>query len=181
MGIEVADRLGCPLDVIVPRKIPMPQNPEAGYGAVAEEGTTVLNDRLVQELGLGKEEIRAHVAAVRAEIKRRAAAYRGNRSLLPVEGRTAILVDDGLASGYTMAAAVRSLDRFGPHEKVVAVPVSSGSAQSLVAPLVDELVAVVVSHSYPFAVASFYQHWYDLDEDEVIQLLYDWQQRQGPT
>lgn len=181
VGIEVADRLGCGLEVIVPRKIPVPQNPEAGYGAVAEDGKTVLNDRLVKELGLGEDEIRTHVAAVRAEIERRAAAYRGNRPLPSVEGRMVILVDDGLASGYTMAAAVKSLEELGPERKIVAVPVSSGSAQSLVMQMADDLVAVVVSNSYPFAVASFYRDWYDLGEDEVLELLRNWRRRHGNT
>jgi predicted phosphoribosyltransferase len=178
VGIEVARRLRCAFDVIVPRKITVPGNPEVGYGAVAEDGTRVLNEALVRQLGLADDQIDIQVREVRAEIARRSAAYRGNRGLPSVTDRTVVLVDDGLASGYTMAAAVKSVAHMGAAQKVSAVPVSSRSAQRLVEPMVDELIALIVSDSYPFAVASFYQHWYDLSEQEVLELLQRWQQRQ---
>ena len=91
-----------------------------------------------------------------------------------VEGKTAIVVDDGLASGYTMIAAIKSAQRCKAAEVVVAVPVASGTAYDLVRPLVDELVCLVIARTYGFAVASFYRHWSDLTDEEVIKYLKNW-------
>ncbi len=177
VAIEVADKLGTPLDVVVPRKITIPYNPEAGYGAVTEDGTVVLNEPLVKRLGLTEPQIQHQADQVRAEIVRRSATYRGKLPSPPVEGKTAIIIDDGLASGFTMTAAIKSVQRRKAAKIVVAVPVASGTAYDQVKPLADELVSLVVARVYQFAVASFYHHWYDLTDEEVIRYLEGWQSR----
>ena len=177
VAVEVAEKLGAPLDVIIPRKIPIPFNTEAGYGAVTEEGIVVLNEPLVSQLGLTKHQIDVQAEEVRAEIARRSAVYRAKLKAPAVEGKTAIIIDDGLASGFTMAAAIKSMRRRKAAKIVVAVPVASGSAYDLVKPLADEMVCLIIARVYRFAVASFYRRWYDLTEEEVLKYLEGWHRK----
>jgi len=174
VGIEVAKRLGAGLDIIVPRKITIPQNPEAGYGAVTEDGVVVLNEPLVKEIGISKRQIQRHAQEVRTEIERRLSLYRRYLPPADLKGRVAIIVDDGLASGFTMFAAVRSIEQRKASKVVIGVPVASGGAYDLVKPLVSEITALVVSRGFSFAVASFYRNWYDLSDDEVVRLFRTW-------
>jgi putative phosphoribosyl transferase len=173
VAAKVADELGAGLDVVVTRKIGIPGNPEAGYGAVTEDGVVVLNEPLVDRLGLTQAQIEGQAGEVRAEIARRAAVFRSRLRSTPIEGKTAIVIDDGLASGFTMMAAIESVQRRRAARIVAAVPVASGSAYDVVKPVADELVALVVARTHWFAVASFYQHWHDLTDGEVIRCL-DW-------
>ena len=176
MSMEVAKDLGVPLDIVVSRKVTIPYNPEAGYGAVTEDGTTFLNKQLVESLGLTEQQIRHQVEEVRTEIKRRSTLYRSKLQATQVTIKTAIIIDDGLASGYTALAAAKSIQQRNISKIVVASPVVSGAAYELLRLKVDGLVYVVISYTYPFAVASFYQNWYDLSEDEVIEYLKSWKQ-----
>jgi predicted phosphoribosyltransferase len=174
VAIEVARRLDSPLDIVVPRKIAIPHNPEAGYGAVTEDGVIVLNEPLTKQLGLTEPQIQGQAEGVREEIRKRSALYRGRPQAPPVRGKTAIIVDDGLASGFTMVAAIRSVERREAASIVVAVPVASGTAYDLIRPLTHELVSLVIARVYQFAVASFYHQWHDLSDEEVIEYLADW-------
>jgi predicted phosphoribosyltransferase len=178
VAIEVAAKLGGALDIVIPRKLTIPYNPEAGYGAVTEDGSIVLNEPLVQRLGLTEPEISHQAEKVRAGIARRIAEYRKKLPVSKVEGKTAIVVDDGLASGFTMLAAIRSIQRRKVEKVVVAVPVASATAHDLVKPLADELVCLVIARIHQFAVASFYHHWYDLTDEEVFKYFEEWQMRQ---
>ena len=185
VAVEVAKRLGATLDVIVARKIPIPQNTEAGYGAVTEDGAVVLNDPLVQRLGLTGRQIERHADEVRQEIRRRQAAYRTYLRPSSVEGKAAIIIDDGLASGYTMMAASKSIRQRGAAKVVAAAPVASSTARELLAAVADEVVSPVVSYRTPFAVAGFYREWHDLTDEEVFVELkgfaeYGKRQRRGP-
>lgn len=171
VAVEVALALACDLDIIVPRKIPIPHNTEAGYGAVTEDGVVVLNHLLVRELRLTDDEIDRQVQIVRDEIRRRQEVFRGVLGAAPVTGKPAIIVDDGLASGYTMAAAVKSVRQRGAYKVIAAAPVASESGWKLVRKAADEVVCPIVSSGYPFAVAGFYEEWYDLTDNEVLQHL----------
>ena len=171
VGCEVASRLNAQLDVIVPRKIPIPWNPEAGFGAITADGTIVLNEQMVRSLGLSQEEIDRAAEEVRQEIIRRTKEYRGDKPTPNLKGRPVILIDDGLASGYTMLAAVESLKKETPSEVIVAVPVASSGAARLVSPKVDKLIVLIVSERLPFAVANFYVEWRDLTDEEVVACL----------
>jgi predicted phosphoribosyltransferase len=171
VAVEVAKKLGSRLDIIVSRKIPIPYNTEAGYGAVTEDGAIVLNEPLVRQLGFTRSQIERHAEEVRTEIRRRQSVYRTKLGTSSVDGITAIIIDDGLASGYTMMAAIRSMRQQGAGKVVVAVPVASSSAWELVKSAADELVSPILSYHYPFAVASFYREWHDLSDEEVIKDL----------
>jgi len=171
VAVEVAKKLGGKLDIIVPRKIPIPGNPEAGYGAVTEDGVIVLNEPLVRELQLTRLQIESQAEEIRAEIRRRHSVFRVKLMPSSVEGKTAIIVDDGLASGYTMMAAIRSIRQQGAIKVVAAAPVASSSAWELIKTAADEVVCPVVSYHYPFAVAGFYRHWHDLTDEEVLDDL----------
>jgi predicted phosphoribosyltransferase len=177
IGIELASKLGADLDIVVPRKITIPFNPEAGYGAVTEDGAIVLNEPLVERLGLDEEQIRQQSEQVRIEIARRSSLFRGKLDVPSVKGRTVIICDDGLASGYTMIAAIKSVQFREPGRIVVAVPVASEAACDIVRPYVDELVCLVLARLYQFAVASFYRNWYDLNDEEVIRYLDGWRRQ----
>ena len=168
VAMEVAKALGSRLDIVVPRKIPIPRNTEAGYGAVTEDGSLVLNEPLVGQLGLTSEQIERDAGVVRAEVRRRQAVYRAILEPSPVEGKMTVIIDDGLASGYTMLAAIESLRRQGAKKVVAAAPVASSSAWELVNAAADQVACPIVSYRYPFAVASFYRHWRDLTDEEVI-------------
>lgn len=171
VGYEIAKRLHAEFDVIVPRKIPIPWNPEAGFGAVTADGTIVLNDAMVRSLGLTSAEIEQAAEDVRREIVRRTQVYRGDRPPPDVENRPVILVDDGLASGYTMLAAIESLKKSSPSAVIVAVPVASSAAARLISAAADRLIALIVSHRLPFAVADYYLEWRDLTDEEVCAYL----------
>jgi putative phosphoribosyl transferase len=174
VALEVAKKLNATLDVVVVRKIPIPWEPEAGYGAVTDDGTVVLNEPLVQRLQLTQSQIQEDVNKVKAELDRRSAAYRGSKPFPSLKDKTVILVDDGLASGFTMVAAVKSARQHGARKLVVAVPAASIGAFKQLKPLTDDLVCLIISDATWFAVASFYQQWSDLTDDEIIKLLEPW-------
>lgn len=171
VAVEIAVVLACNLDIIVPRKIPIPFNTEAGYGAVTEDGVIVLNDQLVQQLQLTESEIESHARKVMAEIKRRQEVFRMILAPVPAAGKQALIVDDGLASGSTMVAAIKSLRKRGARTVVAAAPVASMSGWNLVQREADEVVCPIVSSSYPFAVAAYYKQWFDLTDEDVIKSL----------
>ena len=171
VAYEVAKFLEAPLDVIVVRKIPIPWNPEAGFGAVAPDGTLYLNEEMVADLNLDQKTIKKLADEVLEEIKRREKIYRGEKPFPEVKNKIVIVIDDGLASGYTMMAAVNFLKKQKPAKIIVASPTISEGAHNEVKPLVDELISLFIQKDYPYAVASFYEEWYDLTDEEVMNYL----------
>ncbi|MBI2850479.1 MAG: phosphoribosyl transferase [Chloroflexi bacterium] len=171
VGLEVALALEADFDLVVARKIPLPFNPEAGFGAVADDGSVLLNDEIVGMYSLTREQIDFQVEKVRAEIKRRRMLYRQDRPPALVSGRTVIITDDGLASGFTMKAVVSSMRSRRPREIIVAVPCSSASALEEVSKVADKVVTVAVGSQARFAVADFYKNWHDVPDDEVFRCL----------
>jgi putative phosphoribosyl transferase len=167
----VAQALRAELDTIVLRKLPIPWEPEAGFGAITAEGDIVLNDLMVRRLGLTQEMIDRQAERVRAEVKRRARAYRGDRPFPDLRRRPVIVVDDGLATGYTMIAALQSARRRGAEELICAVPVSPRDTLAAVRQYCDRAVCLVIADDYPFAVASFYEQFPDMSDEEVRELL----------
>jgi predicted phosphoribosyltransferase len=178
VALEVASALKADLDLIVCRKIPVPLSPEAGFGAVADDGTIVLNEELVKKIGLSRHQIEYEATKVRAKIKQRSVLYRGNRPLARVNGKTVIIIDDGLASGSTMMAAVESVRHRRPKEIIVAVPCASAVAMKQLEKVADKVVIAMVGYMPRFAVADYYRYWYDLSDDEVIQYLRQWRMQQ---
>jgi predicted phosphoribosyltransferase len=174
VALEVAGALKADLDLIICRKIPIPLNPEAGFGAIADDGTVVLNEEVVKRIGLNRQQIEHEASKVRAEIKRRSILYKGNRPLVRLSSRTVIIIDDGLASGVTMMAAVGSVRHRRPKEIVVAAPCASALAVKQLERVADKVVTCTMGFMPRFAVADFYRHWYDLSDDEVIRYLTKW-------
>ena len=171
VGYAISKKLKVPFDVLIVRKIQVPWNPEAGFGAVAWDGTTILNEYLVLRLGLDHETIQRCLAKTKAIVRERVKKFRDGREFPDLKGRTAVLVDDGLASGFTMLVAVKSVRKTFPKRIIVAVPTSSISAVHLLSPHVDTLVCLNVREEAIFAVADAYKRWYDLSDEEVLTFL----------
>ena len=170
VGLRVRDRLATAFGLLVVRKLHIPWDREAGFGAVAPDGTVAYNEPLRRALGLDEGEERAVVEEELRAIRRRQRTY-GAEDTPPLGGRTAIVVDDGLASGYSMLVAARFVRRQKPREIVVAVPTASASAMALVRSAADRVVCPDVRAGPVFAVADAYRGWRDLDEAEVLALL----------
>jgi len=171
VGIAVAERLGLPLDLLIIRKIPIPGNTEAGFGALTLEGDLILNDMLVAGLGLSPAEIERLAAPVRKELRARNRLFREDRPLPDLAGKTVLLVDDGLASGFTMLAGVRMVARRQPAGMVIAVPTASRRTVERLAAEVDRICCPNIRGGRVFAVASAYRNWYDLSRQEVLEML----------
>jgi putative phosphoribosyl transferase len=171
VGAEIAKSLGLPLDLIIVRKIQLPWTTEAGFGALGPDGEPIFNDFLIERTGLTPQQIEAQVQKTLATLKERETRFRRDRPYPDLAGHTAIVVDDGLASGYTMRAAVRFLKGKGAEKIIVAVPTGSARTVQDLLPLVDTLVCLNVRGGWSFAVADAYENWYDLEEDEVLQIL----------
>ncbi len=170
VGVEVAQKLGAPLGIAAVRKIPLPWNPEAGYGAVAVDGTFFADERVMRQLGISREETERLAQRVQAEVQRRAQRF-GKLSREAVAERECVLVDDGLAAGYSMRAAILLVRKMNPRKLIVAVPVSPKHTAQEIAPMADEFICLHISEAMPFAVASFYREWHDMTDAEVLQLL----------
>lgn len=171
VGYTVAKELVVPMDVIVVRKIQIPWNPEAGFGAITWDGNIVLNEALVEQLDLTEKEIEASILKTRRNIQERLRKFRGDKPMLQLEDKVVVLVDDGLASGFTLLAAARSLRKMAPEKIIIAVPTASLGAIKLLTSEVDEIVCLNIRSGPSFAVANAYENWYDLKDEEVINLL----------
>jgi putative phosphoribosyl transferase len=171
VAAEVARALSADLDVLVTRKLGAPGNQEYAIGAVAEGREVVLNDREISAFGIDWDYVNAEVARQEEEIKRRVDLYRGARSLPPVDGRTVIVVDDGVATGYTMLAALRHVRHLGARPVVMAVPVIPPHTLDELSFECDD--AVVLAAPEPFyAVGLFYQDFEQVSDEEVLRLLH---------
>jgi len=169
VGLEVAKALSCPFDLVVVRKIQYPWTTEAGFGAVASDGTLFLG-RGAREVT--QEVIEAQSQKAVEEVKHREKEFLKGKKRIDVKGNTAILIDDGLATGSTMFAAVKSVRKKKPAQLVVAAPTASGGAVALLRKEADRLITLYEHpRGLPFAVASSYQSWHDLTDEEVIEYM----------
>ena len=173
VAIPIAAGLDIPLFLIIVRKLQLPDNPEAGFGAITSDGFLLLDDRLVQHSQLTMAEIESQKRKAMESIRKRQKFFGKRAQIDSLENRSVVLVDDGLASGFTMLAAVRSAKNQGAKEIIIAVPTSSSRAFRLLEREVDKIICPHVSRLPVFAVADAYKNWYDLDELEVKQLLDD--------
>jgi putative phosphoribosyl transferase len=168
VAAEIADRLGLPLDVLVVRKLGVPWAPEVAFGAVGPGGVKVLNDEIANRLAPAA--VRAVLQHERNELERRERRYRMGRTQLNLTGRTAILVDDGLATGATARAAVAVAQTLGAEQVVVAVPVGSREAVTQLGTVADEVICVLVPTEFG-AVSRYYDDFGQVSDAEVVRLL----------
>lgn len=170
VALPIAEALGAPLDVILVRKLPIPSFPETAFGVEAEDGTTILDDETVAELNLSKEAIAETRRNVRDVLFRYARKFASARPRVTIKGSTVLLVDDGLATGYTMLGAARLCRKWGAARVVVAAPVAAGGAAELLRPEVEEFVCPIIDPAF-LGVGAYYSDFLQVSDDEVLRLL----------
>jgi putative phosphoribosyl transferase len=171
VAAAIARELGLPLDVVPVSKVLYPWTTEAGYGAVAFDGSVLLDEAAVESNGVKPEQVEKAVAEARAKVERRLTKLRAGRPSFEVSGKSVILVDDGIAAGSTMRAAIGALRRQGASRVFVAVPTAQRRAFDMIAKLADEAYCANVRAGGPFAVAEAYEEWRDLSDEEIEALL----------
>ena len=167
----VAKELGLPLDVAVVSKITLPWNSEAGYGAVAFDGTVRLNEVLVRQVRLSDQDIQRGTAETKEKVAARVQALRGDRPLPELAGRTIVLIDDGLASGFTMRVAVEALRNAETGRIVLAVPTGHEASVRMLKDHVEVVYCPNIRGGWRYAVADAYERWWDVDMREVERIL----------
>lgn len=170
VAYEVARALGAPLDVVVVRKLGVPYRPELGFGAIGEGGARVISDEIVRHAGVREKDLEAVERAEEAELLRRAQTYREGRPRLPLEGRTVVVVDDGVATGATARAACQVVRAQGASHVVLAVPVASPDVAARLREDVDEVVCLSTPHLFS-AVGEWYRDFSQTSDEEVVSLL----------
>src|SRR3990172_32531 len=172
VAYEVALALGAPLDVALSRKLGAPQNEELAIGALAEEGSGILEEVLIQHLRVPPDYIERVTQQEMKEIERRAAMYRGRRPPVDVRGRSVVVVDDGVATGATMIVTLEALRDQGVRKLIAAAPVMSGEAIGRLRWIADEIVTLHVPSIF-LAVGGYYQNFDQVSDAEVRELLAD--------
>jgi len=167
----VAKRLRISLDLAITRKLHVPWNKEVGFGAVSWDGTMFLNEPLIASLGLTRDDIDLCVVEEKEVIRRRMKKFRGDKPFPNLKDKTAIIVDDGLASGFSMLTTLKTIGRMDAKEKIVAVPTAPISTIDLIRPYADKVVCLNIRSGPVFAVADAYKEWYDLEDEDVIDIL----------
>jgi len=167
---EVADALGAPLDVIVTRKISPPGEPEYALGAVTQEGEVIMDRQAAESLGADRDYIEAEIAKKREEVRDRTKKFRGNRPFPSLEGKVVVIVDDGIATGSSVGAAVLSLKKLKPKEIVVAVPVAPADAVETLTDDGNRVVCLETPGPF-FSIGEFYGDFEQVDDDEVRRIL----------
>jgi len=171
VGYSIARKLNCPLEPITLRKLPIPQNDQMGFGAVTLDKQVILNRRLIDAGYVSESEIDAIVDEVYEEVMRRDKLYRGSRPFPELKDRCVIIVDDGLATGFTMLAAIRFAKDKEAMKILCAVPVAHENSYNMVKQEADSIVCLHIDRGYSFAVASFYASFPDMRDSEVISIL----------
>lgn len=172
VAFQVAKHLKADFSLLISRKLPFPDNPESGFGAIAEDGSVFIDEEVAQ--WLSKEEIEKIKEEQIQEIKRRIKILRGGKLLPEISNRIVILIDDGLAMGSTMRAAVELCKNKKANKIIVAAPVSSEDVKEEIGKLVDEIIVLETPEFFQ-AVAQVYKNWYDVSDEEVIEIMGKWQ------
>jgi len=167
---EIARALKAPLDVSIPRKIGAPHNPELAIGAVAQDGALVIDKALVRMLGVSEDYLEKEAERQRAEIERRLSLYRRDRPAVDVSAGSAILADDGIATGATVMASLRGLRSLDPARVILAVPVAPPDTLERLAGEADDIVCLASPEPF-YAVGQFYRHFEQVTDEEVVALM----------
>ncbi|MGQ4874516.1 MAG: phosphoribosyltransferase [Promethearchaeia archaeon] len=179
-GVPVAEGfcsiLNLNYDIIIVRKIKIPYNPEAGFGAITTDGSVLLNELLLEGLHLSKEDIERSIDITKSEIEERLKIYGKTKDLkekyqILVKDKYIFLIDDGLASGFTMLSAIKMLKNYLPKKIFVAIPTAPLRTVKRVKDYVDDVFCPNIRNVWHFAVADAYKHWYDVPESEVLEIL----------
>jgi putative phosphoribosyl transferase len=170
VAYEIAKALHCPLDILIVRKVGFPGNPELAAGAVSETGTVVLNEDIVSRYGVSRKYLDLETARQKEEIDRRITLYRGGKGVPPLAGKTVILVDDGVATGATIKAAISTLKQEHLARLVVALPVASQDAAREIAPMVDVCVCLQTPAEF-MAVGQYYSDFSQVEDEDVVVML----------
>jgi putative phosphoribosyl transferase len=170
IGHEVAKALNCLLDIIIIRKIGFPGQTELAIGAVSETGAVVLNEDIISTYTVSKEYIEEEISRQKKEISRRITLYRSGKGIPPIDGKIIILVDDGVATGATIKAAISTLKKEKIVRLVAALPVSSKDAEEEIKKTVDEWVCPETPVDFA-AVGNYYQDFTQVSDEEVVELL----------
>ena len=170
VAFEVAIALEAPLDVFVARKLGVPEQPELAFGAIAGGGVRFINEEVAQAVRLSRAEMERVIAREREELERRERVYRGGRPPLHLEGQTVTLVDDGIATGASMQAAIAALRLLKPERIILAAPVASASAARRLRPQVDELICLYRPMAF-YAIGQFYEEFDQVSDEQVVDLL----------
>jgi len=171
VGAAIARALSAPFDLLTVRKIQIPWNTEAGFGAVCPDGTEVLNEPLMRSLALENGDLKVQLQKALDVIRNRERLFRKERPFPNIEKKTVIITDDGLASGYTMLAALKFVKKRAPGKVIIAVPTAFERTAHFILKEVDELYCLNVRSGPTFAVADAYETWYDLSDGEVLHIL----------
>jgi predicted phosphoribosyltransferase len=170
IGAEISKKIGAPLDVIITRKIHFPGEPEVAIGAIAENGKVALNDPIVKSYNIPQSYLDEEICRQKAEIERRLIAYRDGEKLAFIKDKTVILVDDGVATGFTIIAAINALKDEGIKKLIVAVPVSPQDTFLKLKSLVDEIICLETPEVF-LAIGGFYYDFEQVTDKEVMQLI----------
>jgi len=169
LGVEIANKLHAPLDLVITKKIGHPTNPEYAICAVAEDGEPICNAFEVNKVD--SVWFRDEVTRIRDEIKRRRKEYCGEIAAHNLEGKTAVIVDDGIATGFTMIAAIEEIKRRKSQKVVVAIPVTPYDTAQKLKTMADDLVSLDIDEDYLGAVGAYYEDFGQVEDSEVISLL----------
>jgi predicted phosphoribosyltransferase len=172
VGAAVARDLEADFDVLLARKLRAPYNPEVAVGAVAESGFVYINERVAEEVNLGLGYLNHELRFQTAELQRRARLFRGIRPPAPIAGRSVIVVDDGIATGATMIAALQATRAQNPHELIVAVPVAAADRLPKVKRWCDEVVCLSAPDDLT-AVGQYYDDFHEVEDEEAVALVSD--------
>ncbi len=172
IGYAIACALSAPLKVVVVRKIQIPWSTESGFGAVSWKGDVVINTDLQERLSISAEEASAAISRAQKSVQERIRKFSGGESFQDIRGHTIILTDDGLASGFTLKTALRSIRAEDPAQVVVAVPTGSLAAVRMLSEEADIVICLNIRGGFSFAVADAYRHWHDLTDEEVLAYLH---------
>ena len=169
-GVEVARYLNVPLDVLIVRKIGFPGQREFAIGAVSETDTVILNQSIISEYDVSNDYIQDEIVKQKEEIARRVELYRGGKRIIEIEGRTVILVDDGVATGATVKAAIATLKKEKINRLVAAIPVAPPDSANELKELVDEFICLEIPWDFQ-AVGNFYDDFEQVTDTEVVEIL----------
>ncbi len=170
VGYEIAKEIHASLDIVVPRKLRAPNQPELAIGAITEDGTVILEEEIVNSLNVSNDYIKMESQRQKSEIDRRVRAYKGAEKIPDLTGLHVIVVDDGVATGATMKAALASVRKRGAKSVILAIPVASSRALKMLEKEADETICLFTPQPF-FAIGQFYRHFEQTSDEEVKELL----------